>query len=175
MIIKCPYDKDETTHQHLPVEKISTESKTPSTLISKVASFANDGMPPALCLPWKIKIHKYISTCYWVVFFFELLFLLISYQDGVLELKSPTHSWAFSSILVTVLGSFFQTALANEKTRLCPHLKANSRKRKEQTQAHLVCHFVFKEISENIMRLMANLKRLDDLWGVFIYAILSHI
>ena len=40
MIIKMPYHKGETTHQCLPVEKISTESKTPLTLISKVASFA---------------------------------------------------------------------------------------------------------------------------------------
>lgn len=167
MIIKMPYDKDETTHQHLPVEKISTEKQTPLPTL-KVASFCKmtDATSTLLALKdQNTQVYQYLLLgCF---FFFELLFLLISYQDGVLELKSPTHSWAFSSILSLCWDPFFQTALANE-TRLCPRSEGKQQKEKgNKTQAHLVCHFVFKEISENIMRLMANLKRLDDLWGVF--------
>ena len=117
---------------------------------------------------------KYKSISGLFTAFFELLFLLIGYQDGVLELKSPTHSWALSSILVTVLGSFLPKYFGQWNT-IVPTSEGKEQKEKgSKTQTHLVCHFVFKEISENIIRLMVNLKRLDDLWGVFIYAILSH-
>ena len=110
-------------------------------------------------------------TSIWVLFtvwlFFELLLSLINHQDGAPELESLTHSWALSSMLVTVSGPFLPKCFGQGDTTVPTSEGEQQRKKGRKTQTHRVCHFVFKEISENIMRLMANLKRLDDLWDVF--------
>lgn len=173
MIIKMPYDKDETTHQHLPVEKISTESKTPLTLISNVASFAKwrDATSTLLALKdQNTQVYQYLL----LVFFFWVILLTNWLSGWSPRTQEPYTFMGFlfhSGHCVGILSS----KLLWPMKHACAHIwRQTAEREREQTQAHLVCHFVFKEISENIMRLMANLKRLDDLWGVFIYTILSH-
>lgn len=85
MNIKMLYCRGKTIYQSVPVEKNLTRSRTPLTLISNVASFAKlrDATSTLLALKdQNIQVYQ----CFLLSVIFELLFLLISSQDAVLEL-----------------------------------------------------------------------------------------